>query len=158
MDRQGQPLSGAAQRRVVGDALREGEAQELAQGQGVREAPLQPPLRFDPFEEADEVHPEVDPRGHGLPPWDMRGLVIGRTQGFRVPVEARLAEQFVELLIEAVPRSRGDLIVRDPQRRLAILAATHRHNHAPLRWAHCIANPHPVRQQSTPRFNKSTGC
>jgi hypothetical protein len=91
MDIQRQALSGAAQRRVVGDALRERAPQALAQGQGIREAPFQPPLRCDLLKEADQGHAEGDARGYGLLSGDRRGLVIGRAERLGVPIERGVA-------------------------------------------------------------------
>ena len=62
VDLERQPRPGPAQPGVIRHALVEPEAEEVPQREAVGAAPLQPALAGDPFEVADQMHPEVPPR------------------------------------------------------------------------------------------------
>jgi hypothetical protein len=142
-----QPGAGAAQPGVVRHRLALAEAQELAQGQAVGAAPLQPALAVDALEVADQQHAEVAPRRQRGPA-PVRG-VVGRTLSLDEAVEPRGDELDLQPVVEDVARRAGHLRPGHQHLRLAIPLPTQSH-----------PNPavviHKRRNQTGPI--SSTGC
>lgn len=82
MDLQRQPISRQRERRVVRRRLAGTEAEEAGQRAAVLAASRDAALTVDPFEVADEEHPEVDARRQTLP---SRRLVVGAAAALSRP-------------------------------------------------------------------------
>src|SRR3954452_5191093 len=117
--------AGAAQPGVVGHRLPLAEAEELAQGQAVGAAPLQPALAVDPLEVADQQHTEVPPRWQRRPALPRR--VVRRALALDEAVEPG-AEQFgLEPVVERVAWRARHLRPGPQQFRLPIPLPSQRH-------------------------------
>jgi len=113
------PHTDAGQARMIGSAVVETEAEETGQRATVSTPPGDAALRVDPFEVADEQHAKVNagrnPGASGF------GGVVRLAGLFNPAIEVTLVEQFVELVVEDVPRNIGERVGFDPELLLAIL-------------------------------------
>jgi hypothetical protein len=123
---------------MVGHRLGGAEPQELAQGQAVGAAPLQAALAVDPFEVADQVHPEVAAWRQRRPP--VLAGIVRRALLFGEAVEPGLEQHRLQAVVEDVPRRAGQLHPADHQLRLPLALPSQRH-----------ARPTPLRPQGISR-------
>src|SRR6266571_5370848 len=119
--------SRARDRRVVRRVLVQRDAHKAPQRQRVRQPPSNPALRPDALEIANQQRPEIDARRQRRTPVLLR--IKLRAPALDKLVEALGFQQFIQTLIERMPRSRCQLRVCDPQifLLLPLLARTHRH-------------------------------
>src|ERR1700724_4561867 len=119
--------SGPRDRRVIRGVLLQPNPHKLPQCQRVRQSPGYPTLTVDALEISDQQTPKVDPRRKGRPP-ELRRIEL-RTPLFHELIELLSFQQFVELLVERMSRSRGHLRLGNPYPflLLSLLARTHRH-------------------------------
>src|ERR1700733_2836729 len=119
--------SGPRDRRVIRGVLLQPHPHKLPQRQRVRQSPGYPTLTVDALEISDQQTPKVDPRRKGRPP-ELRRIEL-RTPLFHELIELLSFQQFVELLVERMSRSRGHLRLGNPYPflLLSLLARPHRH-------------------------------
>ena len=122
---QRQAAAGLAQPGVVRHRLGRAEAQELAQRQAVRAAPLQAALAVDPLEVADQVHAEVAPRRQRRPAPPAR--VVGRAPRLGEAVEPGLDQHRLQAVVEGVPRRARQLRPAHHQIGLPLALPAQRH-------------------------------
>src|SRR5271157_3763589 len=118
----------ARYRRVVRRALVQSNAHKTPQRQRVRQPPGNAALRPHALEIPDQQRAKVDPRRQRRP------SVLRRIE-LRTPLLDKLVkalgfQQLIQLLVEGMPRRRGQFGVRDPQSLLllSLLARAHRHS------------------------------
>src|ERR1700692_1490865 len=119
--------SGPRDRRVIRGVLLQPNPHKLPQRQRVRQSPGYPTLTVDSLEISDQQTPKVDPRRQGRPP-ELRRIEL-RTPLFHELMVLHSFQQFVELLVEGMSRSRGHLRLGNPYPLLllSLLARPHRH-------------------------------
>src|SRR3984957_11257912 len=119
--------SGPRDRRVIRGVLLQTNPHKLPQRQRVRQSPGYPTLTVDALEISDQQTPKVDPRRQRRPP-ELRRIEL-RTPLFHELIELLSFQQFVELLIEGMSRSRSHLRLGNPYPflLLSLLARPHRH-------------------------------
>jgi hypothetical protein len=118
---------------MVGHLLGGAQAQELAQGQAVRAAPLEPALAVDPLEVADQVHAEVAARRQRRPA-PLAG-VVRRALLLGEAVEPGRDQHRLQAIVEGVPRRARQLRPAEHQIGLSLALPSQRHvrPHAPSR-------------------------
>src|SRR6202162_3680081 len=119
--------SGPRDRRVIRGVLLQPNPHKLPQRQRVRQSPGYPTLTVDALEISDQQTPKVDPRRQRRPP-ELRRIEL-RTPLFHELIELLSFQQFVELLIEGMSRSRSHLRLGNPYPflLLSLLARPHPH-------------------------------
>src|SRR5260370_34154923 len=107
-------------------------AQEFPERKAVSTPPGDSALAADPFEVADQQHSKVDARRHArLAPLFLL-LVVLLTAALEPRVEAGLAQQLVQLLVEWMPLRPRKLVGCDEERLLLrLLPLAHRHRTHP---------------------------
>src|SRR5215207_9740108 len=133
---------------MVGHRLGGAEPEELAQGQAVRAAPLEPALAVDPLEVADQVHAEVAARRQRRPA-PLAGIVR-RTLAFREAVEPGVDEHRLQAIVEGVPRRARQL--RPAHHQVAPSPALPPQRHACPRLVTEAAN-HPTPNSATGSYS-----
>ena len=100
-------------------------SEKIPQGQGITAAPADAALRIDALKIAGQKHAEIAARRDGT----AAGLfsVERRAQLFEEGVKFFLAQELLQLLVENMPLTLGQLIVRKPHAALLLLppAKTH---------------------------------
>ncbi len=125
VDLVGKATAGLRKPRMVRNPLALLQAQELPQRQAVGAPPLDPALRIDAFEIADQVHPEVPPRRDRRRPHPRR--VIGRAQLLGKTIEIGVDQNPLKPIIENVARRPRHLRPRHHQFTLSIPLPSQRH-------------------------------
>src|SRR5216684_5171904 len=92
--------------------------------------PSNPALRSDALEIPDQQRPKVNPRRQRRAPVLLR--IKLRAPALDKLVEALGLQQFIQTLIERMPRSRCQLRVCDPQIFLLLPLLARPHRHAPI--------------------------
>src|ERR1019366_5019205 len=112
---------------VIRRVLVQRNAHKTTQHQRVRQPPGNPALRPDALEVPDQQRPEIDARRQRRTP--ALGCIELRAPALDKLVEPLRFYQFIQTLIERMPRSGCQLRVRDPQTflLLPLLARAHRH-------------------------------
>src|SRR6266478_5813339 len=120
----------ARDRRVIRRVLVQRDAYETPQCQRVRQPPSYPALRPDAFEIPDQQRTKVNPRRQRRAPVLLR--IKLRAPALDKLVEALGLQQFIQTLIERMPRSRCQLRMCDPQIFLLLPLLARPHRHAPI--------------------------
>src|SRR6266571_2317369 len=116
--------------RMVRRVLVQRNAHKAPQRQRVRQPPSNPALRSDALEIPDQQRPKVNPRRQRRAPVLLR--IKLRAPALDKLVEALGLQQFIQTLIERMPRSRCQLRVCDPQIFLLLPLLARPHRHVPI--------------------------
>src|SRR3989449_5041781 len=112
---------------MIRRVLVQSDAHKTPQRQRIRQPPSNPALRPDALEIPDQQRPKVNPRRQRRAPILLR--IKLRAPALDKLVETLGLQQFIQTLIERMPRSRCQLPMCDPQifLLLPLLARPHRH-------------------------------
>ena len=131
---QGQPLAYAAQRGMIRSRFRQAQPHEGPHGQGIPKPPTNAPFRVDALEIAQQQHAEISSGRDGASAHVVR--VEGGAEVLDEDVEVGLFQQAVELLVEGVARTLGQITAGHPQGLLTLSSPTkaHRKLHGKGGW------------------------
>src|SRR5207244_2651704 len=115
---------------MVRRSLIQPDPQKPPQRQRIRHSPSDPTLSLDAFEITDQQRAEVNARPQRRAPVLLR--IKLRAPALDKLVEALGLQQFIQPLIEWMPRSRCQLRMCDPQIFLLLPPLARPHRHAPI--------------------------